>query len=809
MNINRFRYVLSVDLLLMSIMVMGQTISMENPYTPQKFYHFIVDNSAEVAHSFIGVADLNNDDQTDILAFEGGINGYLSWYVYPGFQQHFISHGDFHEERPIAADIDNDGDMDVFVYKEGACWYENPLPEGDVFSLWPEHFCGEAELRVKDYGSGDFDRDERLDLVFIGYNNTFIFFQDGHDAWTKHSFSYENGHEGGAVGDLDHDGDPDIVHNGRWFETPDNARTGNYTEHNIDAKWYNDQLTWRKFSTMVQLADIDGNNRLDVVISHSESPGYPISWYSAEDPEGIWVEHIIDADFGWCQTLKAGDMDGDGDVDLLAGRFQRSPIEKGKPNSLPSDPPFDIRIYYNPGETGKEWSKQVIANTGIYNGQLADVGNDGDLDIIGIRGYWTGPIEIWENRTHEDKLSLKDWQYIEVDDSRDRYTIPGGRPNWKYFGLAMGDLDHDGFADIVSGEWFYKNPGGNMSGDWKRINFPIEVDASLVVDVDGDEFGDVIGQRLPEIYWLEAVNKKCTRWQATKIGNLESGSHGNSELYSVGTLIPKGHPDIGVLPVRKPEILIGAGSRSKVAIIQIPDDPEQEEWINQIIIDQKGGYAIGDIDRDGFDDIAGSYGVESQLELVPGTNSLVWENSRIAWWMNPGTSGDEWVRFTVGVGTGPDRYGVADLNGDNRLDIIISEERYWGMEPNATLSWYEQPADPAYEHWKRHRIVTQYSMNSMDVADMDQDGDMDIIVCEHSNPPKDTPPPAEERLQIWENDGTGKFSEQLVDTGKESHLGARVFDLDGDGDLDIISIGWREYQYLHVWRNDAINIWKY
>jgi hypothetical protein len=158
----------------------------------------------------------------------------------------------------------------------------------------------------------------------------------------------------------------------------------------------------------------------------------------------------------------------------------------------------------------------------------------------------------------------------------------------------------------------------------------------------------------------------------------------------------------------------------------------------------------------------------------------------------------------VGVGTGPDRYALADLNGDGRLDIITGEERYWGMEPNADLSWYEQPVDPAYEHWKRHIIVTQYSMNSMDIADMDQDGDMDIIVCEHSNPPKDTPPPAEERLQIWENDGNGKFTEQLVDTGKESHLGARVYDLDGDGDLDIISIGWREYQYLHVWRNDAI-----
>ena len=90
-----------------------------------------------------------------------------------------------------------------------------------------------------------------------------------------------NGHEGGTLGDLDQDGDPDIILNGRWFETPDDARTGLYKEHNIDAKWYHDQLTWRKFATMVQVGDMDGNGRMDAVIAHSESPGYPVSWYGA------------------------------------------------------------------------------------------------------------------------------------------------------------------------------------------------------------------------------------------------------------------------------------------------------------------------------------------------------------------------------------------------------------------------------------------------------------------------------------------------------------------------------------------------
>ena len=91
-------------------------------------------------------------------------------------------------------------------------------------------------------------------------------------------------------------------------------------------------------------------------------------------------------------------------------------------------------------------------------------------------------------------------------------------------------------------------------------------------------------------------------------------------------------------------------------------------------------------------------------------------------------------------------------------------------------------------------IGRQYTMNSLDVGDVNGDGHVDLVVAEHRGT---------KRLTVWQNDGRGNFIRQLVDEGRESHLGARLVDLDGDGDLDIVSIGYDSPQFIHLWRNDS------
>ncbi len=740
------------------------------------FEHMVIDAGA-CGHR--QVADINGDGLNDIVAVDfAGDDDLVLWYEFPGWTRHIIArpaaYGDFRKYRSDdmeAADIDGDGDMDIVgrVGPNGdgngiVVWWENPLPDRGAAELWVRHDIGNTDY-VKDLEVADFDLDGRPDVAAREHEETHIFVQESPGSWRRVQAIKHPSHEGMAAGDLDGDGDTDLVLNGFWLENPHPAKleTG-WHRHSIDRKWWTQKgHGWKDNNSNVATGGIDGDGRLDVLLSSSELPGYPVSWYGAEDPKaGPWTEHRIEDVFDYCQTLQAADVDQDGDTDVLAAEFPRY------------DPPHPVVLYLNEGR-GKSWSRQELSDRGMYHGGLGDLGSDGDIDIIGLRNYDSPPIEIWENQLGQPTRGLDRWTYILVDDSRAKWG-DWDAPRWsKYFGLAMGDLTGDGFGDIVSGRYFYRNPGGDMSGKWARVDLGINCDASLIMDVDGDELADVIAPAGEKVYWLEAKDRSCGAWQATVIdSDYPKSGHGNPQGYRTAQVVPGG----------REEVLLNG---EDVLCYEVPDDPSAGEWPRKRIVKGSNGEGIGlgDIDGDGLVDVAVAHHARGQGKDGP---------RHIKWCRNPGDGSGDWPGHDIGTTDArfPDRIAVADVNGDGRPDIIVTEEAQ-PVRPGWKTYWFEAPGDPAQGGWKRHVIVSQHTTNSMDVADMDGDADTDIVLGEHRGTMK---------LAIWENDGAGKLTEHVIDTGKESHLGARVFDLDGDGDLEVVSICWDDYRSLHLWRND-------
>lgn len=385
---------------------------------------------------------------------------------------------------------------------------------------------------------------------------------------------------------------------------------------------------------------------------------------------------------------------------------------------------------------------------------------------------------VFSSSSFGQSISLDEWQYIQADSARQKWG-DYEEPEWlRYFGLDAQDINKDGNLDIISGRYFYLNPGGNMEATWLRSDLGMNVDGYLFVDVDGDEYADVIALALPDVYWFESDNTKGSSWTGRKIGEMPKTGHVNSQGYRQAQL----------LEGTKRQLLFAV--EGGIHACTIPEKPDQNaswEFYKIIPTESDEGIGIGDIDGDGDLDIACG-DIEAGQKEMP---------TLVNWHENPGSISEVWEKHIIGECIqAADRFEVADVDGDCKADVIVSEEMYPGLEPDASVFVYKNPGKSG-EGWKRKTLITTWSVNNLDVGDMDQDGDVDIVSCEHKG--------QDYRRLIFENDGKGNFKLHTPDQGHESHLGARLFDLDSDGDLDMLSIGWDHYQYLHIWRNDAVN----
>lgn len=236
-------------------------------------------------------------------------------------------------------DMDGDGDLDVVGAAQSdadVSWFENTAGDG---SSWTEHVINDQLSIPFSLHGGDIDADGDLDLVTGDFDADEIlwwendgFFGDGTgggegSSWTPHTVDTAFGQPRSVVlADIDGDGHLDIVaaaalaNRVTWWEndgTPGDDVGGgdgnSWTEHTIDAAFLG--------ASSVFTGDIDGDGDTDVVGAAADDN--EITWWendgSPEDDLGgdgnSWTEHLIDGPVDGAMSVVTGDVNGDGNLD--------------------------------------------------------------------------------------------------------------------------------------------------------------------------------------------------------------------------------------------------------------------------------------------------------------------------------------------------------------------------------------------------------------------------------------------------------------------------------------------------------------
>ncbi len=332
--------------------------------------------------------------------------------------------------------------------------------------------------------------------------------------------------------------------------------------------------------------------------------------------------------------LCLADFDGDGTVELFAGA-------RVIPGRYPEG--GASRVYRITGDEivpAPVWSA-ALEHAGMVSGAAAgDLDLDGDVDLV-LAIEW-GPIRVFENLGggFEDRTS--DWGLAE-------------HTGW-WNGVALGDLDANGALDIVATNWGWNS----------RYGIPEKSGAPLRLywgDADGDGLNELVESRhesardtyVPERGFMviarsiPAIRNRISSFEEFAMMEVEQvlgGAGAHFEKLEATTL---GHT-----------LFTNVGDRFKAAALPL------EAQMSTAM-----GVAVADLDLDGTEDLL----LGQNFFGVP-VHDARQDAGRGLWLKGVGSARFEPVQgSTSGIRVyGEQRgLGVGDLNGDDRPDLVITQ----------------------------------------------------------------------------------------------------------------------------------------
>ena len=534
-----------------------------------------------------------------------------------------------------------------------------------------------------------------------------------------------------AVGDVDNDGDLDVVTSG--FQ-PDNGFSYYSVQVNNGQGVFTAstpvRLTTYQLSPTLDLADMDGDGDLDLVflMSATSTPNILAVYLNTS---GTFNPQIWQGTYGASSAV--GDVDGDGDIDILTANE------------------YDGKIYVllNNG-LGNSFTRGTPIVTAADYGQrlrLADLDNDGDLDVLLGSGLSilvrlnNGAGTFSSGTTLAVATRANDLAVADLDGDGDQdlaysygqqvvsllntgaatFTQAGNLTVTPYnLLLAVSDADGDGDLDILAGGQTFMQGQVSLLRNGPAAAVPYQVAAVTPL-------ANRPAARTAHVGATLTVPMAPATGAAFRIAGTMAKATG---IVAVAGASVELTPASAYLPGEVIQTTLTKKARSTTSL------PLAKPYVWQFVAAATGG--------------TGQFTTSTQVTFTPYTPMCLL---------------------------------LADIDGDRDLDIITSFNWASNSVPEPALVNVQRNDGQGHFTAPAPLLAPNMLVNTFDMADVDQDGDLDFVGWASN---------ATMVAGVWLNNGTGTFTPSgTIDNPISVGNGVVTGDLNGDGYLDAVLSGIR------------------
>ena len=262
--------------------------------------------------------------------------------------------------------------------------------------------------------------------------------------------------------------------------------------------------------------DLDGDGLADLVYidANHDASGH-LGYRRATTADTFWTTVVIaetpPTGGGFAAgDLETADIDGDGDIDVLAVKHPGEWTDAAAPAEV---------FYYENTDDGTAWAPHAIGEVkgAVKDMSLGDFDGDGDRDIA-IMTFDEHNVRVFRN----DGPAAEAWTMVA------EFTEEG-----IHEGMDIGDLDGDGDLDVAANGYTFTNPGGDLTAAWTvasiddrwhnqtvhKDTWSLNATKTFITDLDGDGANEIFVSHsenagFPLNYYTRQPNGS---WQATTV----------------------------------------------------------------------------------------------------------------------------------------------------------------------------------------------------------------------------------------------------------------------------------------------------